>query len=237
MYNEWCLKKRKDDLTSKRRPYSQKYERKGFKRMRKKSHILLARYLADQMPAAKSLQCHRKAFCLGNILPDMKPSFLTKRHEFTGTFPQVKEKLRALTVDLNLRAPINERVYWRRLGEVLHYVADYFTFPHNDTYQGTLLQHNQYEKLLKKDLKNYIQSGQAVIHARKALTFRNLQELIDFISISHGVYLKKERNVPEDIEFILTVCFQVIQGVFQLLARRWRKEALVGSRTWIAYTG
>ncbi|MFR8313965.1 MAG: hypothetical protein ACLVBP_17345 [Ruminococcus sp.] len=28
--------------------------------MRKKSHILVARYLADQMPATKSLQSHRK---------------------------------------------------------------------------------------------------------------------------------------------------------------------------------
>lgn len=40
----------------------------------KKSHILLARYLADQMPANESLQSHRKAFCLGNILPDIQPS-------------------------------------------------------------------------------------------------------------------------------------------------------------------
>ena len=54
--------------------------------VRKKSHILLARYLADQMPANESLQSHRKAFCLGNILPDIQPSFVTKRHEYFGTF-------------------------------------------------------------------------------------------------------------------------------------------------------
>ena len=54
--------------------------------MRKKSHILLARYLADQMQTTASLQSHRKAFCLGSILPDIKPSFITRRHEFYGTF-------------------------------------------------------------------------------------------------------------------------------------------------------
>jgi len=54
--------------------------------VRKKSHILLARYLADQMPANESLQSHRKAFCLGNILPDIQPSFVTKRHEYLMRF-------------------------------------------------------------------------------------------------------------------------------------------------------
>ena len=59
--------------------------------MRKKSHILLARYLADQMQTTASLQSHRKAFCLGSILPDIKPSFITRRHEFYGTFEDVKK--------------------------------------------------------------------------------------------------------------------------------------------------
>ena len=64
--------------------------------MRKKSHILLARYLADQMPDTASLQSHRKAFCLGSILPDIKPSFITRRHEFYGTFEDVKNRMKEL---------------------------------------------------------------------------------------------------------------------------------------------
>ena len=64
--------------------------------MRKKSHILLARYLADQMQTTASLQSHRKAFCLGSILPDIKPSFITRRHEFYGTFDDVKNRMKEL---------------------------------------------------------------------------------------------------------------------------------------------
>ena len=64
--------------------------------MRKKSHILLARYLADQMQTTASLQSHRKAFCLGSILPDIKPSFITRRHEFYGTFEDVKNRMKEL---------------------------------------------------------------------------------------------------------------------------------------------
>ena len=79
--------------------------------MRKKSHILLGRYLADQMSEVYSLQQHRKAFCLGNIMPDLKPSFLTTRHEFFGTFDHLQNKMRAL-VEKNPEEE-NARVYWR----------------------------------------------------------------------------------------------------------------------------
>lgn len=60
--------------------------------MRKKSHVLLAQYLANNN-TAMNLQAHRKAFCLGSILPDMKPSFLTTKHEFQGTFLTIQENL------------------------------------------------------------------------------------------------------------------------------------------------
>ena len=104
--------------------------------MRKKSHILLARYLADQMQTTASLQSHRKAFCLGSILPDIKPSFITRRHEFYGTFEDVKNRMKELA---DIRPDeSNQRVYWRRFGEVIHYMADYFTFPHIHTH---FLQH------------------------------------------------------------------------------------------------
>ena len=112
--------------------------------MRKKSHILLARYLADQMTVSESLQSHRKAFCLGNILPDIRPSFVTKRHEFFGTFDEIQEKLKTLVEDGVDQ--YRERVFWRRLGEIFHYIADYFTFPHNKTFTGSLVEHNSYKK-------------------------------------------------------------------------------------------
>lgn len=73
------------------------------------------------MPDTASLQSHRKAFCFGSILPDIKPSFITRRHEFFGTFEDVKAQMKEL-VDTRLEES-NQRVYWRRFGEVIHYMA------------------------------------------------------------------------------------------------------------------
>ena len=181
--------------------------------LRKKSHILLARYLADQMPANESLQSHRKAFCLGNILPDIQPSFITKRHEYFGTFDEVQGKIRRL---VQSGESYNDRVFWRRAGEVMHYIADYFTFPHNKTFDGTLRQHNSYEKHLKNELKAFVQEGKAEVYAEHVIHFETLNQLLEYIKVHHRRYMNCKRSVEEDIHYILSVCYQVFQGLFQL---------------------
>lgn len=186
--------------------------------MRKKSHILLARCLADHVQAG-DLQSHRKAFCLGSILPDLKPSFLTTKHEYNVNFESVQEKIKDLTVGLRPDER-NARVYWRQVGEVTHHVADYFTFPHNDTYEGTLLEHGQYEAELKRGLKNYILSGKAVKNCQRQVKFTSFEQIITFIKKAHELYVLKERNVQEDIQFIITVCYQVMQGIVHLLEEK-----------------
>ena len=57
--------------------------------MRKKSHISLARYIVNSLDD-KELKKHRFSFYMGSVLPDIKPSFIYKRHEINGTFPYVK---------------------------------------------------------------------------------------------------------------------------------------------------
>ena len=165
-----------------------------------------------------SLQSHRKAFCLGSILPDIRPSFVTKKHEYFGTFEEIQEKIRALVEHGPSEG--KERVYWRNFGEVMHYMADYFTFPHNKTYTGNLYEHNKYEKILKQRLKIYIKSGAASVHAFAPMHFEDLADLTDFIRISHASYLRKKRNITEDINYILMISFQVIQGIIQLCTRQ-----------------
>lgn len=182
--------------------------------MQKKSHVLVARFLADQVPLAESLQHHRKAFCLGSILPDLRPSFLTRKHEFYETIHDTSEKLIGLVQEGD---EICERVFWRRLGEVIHYIADYFTFPHNSTFTGTLYEHVQYEKELRRELKYGIESGLiSSLELEEPETFEDTDEMVNYIMERHEEYLVRERDMEDDIFFILSVCYQVLMGVLQL---------------------
>lgn len=193
--------------------------------MRKKSHILLARYLADQMTVSESLQSHRKAFCLGNILPDIRPSFVTKRHEFFGTFDEIQEKLKKLVEEG--MDQYKERVFWRRLGEIFHYIADYFTFPHNKTFTGSLVEHNSYEKELKNRLKSCIRNGEAARYQTAEIGFGSFGQLTEYIQEKHAEYLKKERNISDDIKYILDVCGQVFRGVCHLCLEESKTPACI----------
>lgn len=177
------------------------------------------------MSEVYSLQQHRKAFCLGNIMPDLRPSFLTTRHEFFGTFNQLQSKMREL-VEKNPEEE-NARVYWRRFGEVMHYMADYFTFPHNKNFTGNLYEHNKYEKHLKNHLKRYIESGAADRMVILPVNFGSFRELVEYIGNAHERYLLKERNIAEDVQYILRICSQVIHGILQLAAKQFGREDIL----------
>lgn len=63
--------------------------------MRKKSHISLARFLIKEA-GDEVLRRRWKAFYVGSLLPDCRPSFLTVRHEYDETFDLVEQKIRCL---------------------------------------------------------------------------------------------------------------------------------------------
>ena len=187
--------------------------------MRKKSHISLAKYLVEDI-AAPDLLAHRKAFYLGSILPDCKPSFITVKHEMEGTFPKVQHNLEEL-VERQRKDQINMRVFYRNLGEVIHYIADYFTFPHNPHYPGTLRDHCIYEEHLKKRLKEYIQSGEAErnsawIHASVS-SLNSTEAICRFIRKAHEIYVKRKNSVEEDCLHIVLLCHQVVAAVIRLI--------------------
>lgn len=186
-------------------------------KVRKKSHISLARYIVNSLDT-KELSKHKKAFYLGSILPDCKPSFLTTKHEFGGTFDKVKEDIKKLTVasEINMN---NHRAYCRNLGQVIHYIADYFTFPHNSTYDGSLKDHCVYEEHLKLGLREYIHSGEAKKNIGKFIKFESLDTLFKYIKEAHDEYLKFKRSVQEDCKYIVNLTHQVVQSIMYLFEK------------------
>ena len=189
--------------------------------MRKKSHISLAKYIVGSL-GEQDFMKHKKAFYLGSILPDCKPSFLTVKHEIEGTFPKIQNELKRL-VELQQSSKINMRVFYRNLGEIIHYIADYFTFPHNAKFTGNLKDHCIYEKHLKQSLKEYIQSGEAERnqpHILKSVqNLNSTEEICKFIRKKHDAYIKLKNTVEEDCRQIVSLCHQVVEAVLLLVHR------------------
>ena len=186
--------------------------------VRKKSHISLAAFLADKLEC-EGLTTYRKAFCIGSILPDCKPSFLTTKHEFNGTFEMVEKRIEKY-IEYSASKENYTRKGARDLGQIIHYTADYFTFPHNKHYTGNLKDHCVYEKKLLLVLKEYLTSYDITKHTDFEITFNSLDELTDFIKERHKEYISRERNVEDDCRFIVMVNYQVTRGIMQLLENK-----------------
>lgn len=187
--------------------------------MRKKSHISMADQIIDSLQL-QPLTSHRMAFRMGNILPDCKPSFLTTRHSYDETIDATKEKVMKFLSDYNTIEGISARVCIR-LGEIIHYIADYFTFPHNAHYPGNLKDHCTYESDLKFELREF-KDSQAAQHIRtKIKRFDSLEELFSFIQKIHAWYMGKQRNIYDDCKFAVYVCTSVVATIFHIIEKKY----------------
>lgn len=191
--------------------------------MRKKSHISLAGFLADEL-AFEGITSHRKAFCIGSILPDCKPSFLTTKHAFNETFEMVEKR-----IEKYIEYCAGQEKYTtkgaRDLGQIIHYTADYFTFPHNKHYTGNLKDHCVYEKHLLIQLKEYLKNFDITKYTEYEIHFESLEDLSEFIKARHKEYISRERNVEDDCRFIVLVNYQITRGIFQLLEAKKQSMA------------
>lgn len=184
--------------------------------MRKKSHVSLAMYILNNVDSVL-LDNHRKAFIVGSILPDCKPSFVTTKHNIEETFDLVCEFISKLTVDSSDYKKISTS-YCRKLGEVTHYLADYFTFPHNTVFTGSFMEHCEYEKQLKYALRAYIQSGEVSVNSSIVNRFTTPAELCDYVLQIHKQYLCCNKTVESDCRYIVALCHVVVAGILNLLA-------------------
>lgn len=182
--------------------------------MRKKSHISLARYLVREL-RLDSLTKHRTAFCFGSILPDLNPGMIQNPHEYITSYESLKEKIQAIAHGESSCFQ-KERVLWRRIGVVMHYLADYFTLPHNSFYEGNLKDHCQYEKQMKLWMRRYVHTPEAMMLFRQqkaaAEQIDSLEKLFDYIETAHAEYSRQSQihTVEDDCRWILSVCASVL---------------------------
>lgn len=190
--------------------------------MRKKSHISLARYMVESLND-EGLRKHKLLFYLGSILPDIKPSFIYKRHEITGTFPDICRHIARLSEGQSTIEK-NGRKYYMDLGQISHYLADYFTFPHNAVYTGNIKDHCSYEEKLKHDLRSYIRgikTGENEAEgSEESVDFCNAEALCNFIQCAHNDYIVRKHDVEDDILHIVAINQKALCGMLTLLARR-----------------
>ena len=181
--------------------------------MRKKSHISLAKYLLNSQGMEK-LQSHKKAFYFGSILPDCVPTFLTRRHTIEDTFDILEKEIRKLTENYDMERGIGS-YYCRHMGVITHYVADYFTAPHNEHGEFGLRDHCAFEKQQLYRLRSQLR-GQW----NTPKQYQMQGDVMEYIKTIHDEYLEQMPQVETDCSYIVNVTEQIAYQMFSLFNER-----------------
>lgn len=191
--------------------------------MRKKSHISLAWYLMNS-EGMEVLGSHKGSFYIGSILPDCVPSFFVRKHTFEDSFDILKKEFGKLISHFNPTKGA-DCYFCRHLGVITHYIADYFTFPHNANYPGKLKDHCIYEEELKHEIKSYVHSPEA-IRKRMGETVYSSDAILKFVQRMHEVYCSMQSVVKRDCEYIVELCHTVVDAILLLFEEQTKEPHL-----------
>ncbi|MBR5489569.1 MAG: zinc dependent phospholipase C family protein [Firmicutes bacterium] len=127
--------------------------------MRGKSHIHLGKYIIDHYMENTGL-LHRKLFLFGCIQPDRNPFTYLKgslRHRLLQghDYHNAMRFMQRISGRLEKRRPLNPLDCYT-FGKLIHYIADAFTYVHNDAFSGSLSCHRNYERKLQNFFLTYL---------------------------------------------------------------------------------
>lgn len=167
--------------------------------MKKRSHKLLAATLLEYGDGFHARR-YEWAFLFGSFQPDCNPLTYLKgslrAYKFRGhNFSNSQAYINAHILRLQRCARWTVWQYYT-LGKLTHYLADAFTYPHNENYPDTLIAHRAYEDNLRVYLAKYLQNGvQSAGQFRRDLP-RAIEEL-------HRRYMETRADVDQDVRYIL----------------------------------
>lgn len=167
--------------------------------LQKRSHKLLAASLLKSRDGFQTRR-YEMAFLFGSFQPDCNPlsylkgslrAYTLRGHNYSNSQHYIFFHIRRLQ-------DCSHWTVWQyyTLGKLTHYVADAFTYPHNETYTDTLLSHHQYEVNLRLYLKTYLDT-----HDLEQI--RSCPDAVAEIERLHQSYLTEGPNPQRDIDYIL----------------------------------
>ncbi len=183
--------------------------------MMARDHKILGTFLAQRLMKNQSLAA-KHLFLLGNVFPDKNPLTYLRGvylgHPLKTHFISVSRlEIHRLCSKLENKRNFFLWDYYR-LGALLHYVADAFTFPHNEHYPDGLLNHVMYEEnILHPFFEKYMEQNNGIVLSDNTKPIP-LKEVFEQMHLS---YAKSEPSPSVDIEWTMKSCFTVCERILK----------------------
>lgn len=176
--------------------------------MQKRTHTLLARTLL-RSEMGFSARRFELAFLFGSFQPDVNPfSYLKgslhynklKGHNYANSREYINAKIRKLQ-----RRRCWTMWQYYTLGKLTHYLADAYTYPHNENYPNTMLDHHCYETDLRQFMRGYL--AHRCVRRQQAR-----RDLIAALEELHQQYMETRASMLRDANFILKATSLLMAG-------------------------
>lgn len=199
------------------------------------SHLLISEFLLQDLadsgiqiaqkptPFSSIATIHPKRFRFGNIQPDLANLFIHYSHRISSASGYVVNLMNKLLV----MDPVAESSEFSQiLGVICHYLTDFFTYAHNDHFQGGIFKHLAYEHFLHRFMLNSSfpdTSNTAQFLPRQNAT---LSELLEQILSLHKQYIASPQSTPKrDCAYALFACRLACQNLIRLSMENFSFDA------------
>lgn len=178
--------------------------------MKAESHRRLGEYLARHYLHDLPQECIR-AFLLGCIQPDKNPATYLKG-SFRAQWLRGHNYKNAVHFIRRISQRLETKNMWSlydfyTLGKLIHYIADAFTYAHNEAFSSSLTDHRIYESDLQAFFLEYIRTDPSVDE-----TFS--ENISDTIEARHKEYIQNAPNIYRDARCSLSACCCVLSILF-----------------------
>ena len=183
------------------------------------SHVRVANLLLDYVEQTCGVTFDQSGFVYGNLKPDLTGTYLTKRHNPSIMMDEVMDKIRAFTEKYTI-GPANGRELSVDLGEICHYMTDFFTYPHNDDiYERNLLAHYLYEKRVALVIRRRMTEDKFEQWASPIIPPVTVDALIARIGSMHDAYRAADRRhgINDDLVHICRATAMVVLSIISIV--------------------
>lgn len=172
--------------------------------MRTEDHVLIADALVSKLNVPKR---YKKAFILGNRVPDLLPStYMGNHYIYFGQGHSFPVRRRRLYRFLS-KSRASGTWWWYRFGVQIHYLTDSFSRPHNPNFRYNSRDHVAYEIHQHELFPQFLRNNPVTIPEIRG-------DIASWINNEHREYMKKvsDPSATEE-DHIMIDCFYVVRVV------------------------
>lgn len=178
--------------------------------MQKEGHLYTANHINSFYPK------HNLWFSFGSIVPDLLYYTYFRGHTYEAAKELTFKRIRRL----EKKGRLNRRSSFM-LGFTMHYIEDFFTYPHNSNFTGNMIEHITYEK----NQLSYLKRNRDFFGTYGNISFRSANEVIAWLTNIHDEYLELEPGIPNDLKYIFMSSESIMKYFTRLFIQRELDES------------